>query len=233
MVKDKIKRVAAIAVTTSYGEGFLRAFNAQAPAKGLVISAVEKYGAQDLGVTAQVVRVMASKPDAVYIFSFGTPAVLPQAELIKRGYTGRIYQTQGIANADFLRVGAKSIEGTYVSLEPVMVAEQLPKNNPTKNAGMQYTQKYEAAYGPGTRSLFGSEAWTALNWLQATVPVALEHAKPGTPAFRQALRDALENMHEVVSPEGVFTMSPKNHNGIDSRGQVMVKVEDGKWKYIQ
>ncbi len=232
MVKDKIKRVAAIAVTTSYGEGFLRAFNAQAPAKGLVISAVEKYGAQDLGVTAQVVRVMASKPDAVYIFSFGTPGVLPQAELIKRGYKGRIYQTQGIANADFLRVGAKSIEGTYVSLEPVMVAEQLPKNNPTKNAGMQYTQKYEAAYGPGTRSLFGSEAWTALNWLQATVPVALEHAKPGTPAFRQALRDALENMHEVVSPEGVFTMSPKNHNGIDSRGQVMVQVEDGKWKYI-
>ena len=114
-----------------------------------------------------------------------------------------------------------------------MVAEQLPKNNPTKAAGMEYTKKYETAYGPGTRSLFGSEAWTALNWLQATVPVALQKAKPGTPAFRQALRDALENMHEVVSPEGVFTMSPENHNGIDSRGQVMVKVEDGKWKYIQ
>lgn len=233
MKKNHVKTVGAIAVTTSYGEGFLKAFSEQAPAKGLKISDVERYNAQDLGVTAQILRIMATKPDAVYIFSFGTPAVLPQAELVKRGYKGKIYQTHGIANADFLRVGGKSVEDTYLAVAPVLVAEQLPASDPTKKPGVEYVQKYEKAYGPGTRSLFGSTAWTALNWLQATVPVALDHAKPGTPAFRQALRDALENMHEVVSPEGVFTMSPKNHNGIDSRGQVMVKVENGKWKYIQ
>ncbi|MCI2808648.1 ABC transporter substrate-binding protein [Eoetvoesiella caeni] len=232
MVKNKVKTVAAIAVTTSYGEGFLKAFNAQAPAKHLQIAATERYGAQDLGVTAQVLRIMAAKPDAVYIFSFGTPAVLPQAELAKRGYKGKIYQTHGIANADFLRVGGKSVEGTYLAVAPVLVAEQLPASDSTKKQGMEYVKKYESQYGPGTRSLFGSTAWTALNWLQATVPVALRQAKPNTPEFRQALRDALENMHEVVSPEGVFNMSPGNHNGIDARGQVMVEIKDGKWKYI-
>ncbi|CAM5391122.1 ABC transporter substrate-binding protein [Eoetvoesiella caeni] len=232
MIKNKVKKVAAISVTTSYGEGFLKAFNAQAPTKGLTIISVEKYGAQDLGVTAQVIRTIAAKPDAVFIFSFGTPAVLPQAELLKRGYKGKIYQTQGVANADFLRVGAQSVEGTYIALAPVMVAEQLPESNPTKKIGMEYITKYEALYGPGSRSYFGTEAWTALNWLQATIPVALQKAKPGTPEFRQALRNALENMHDVVSPEGVFNMSPGNHNGIDARGQVMVEIKDGKWKYI-
>lgn len=232
MVQNKIKTVAAIAVTTSYGEGFLKAFNTQAPAKNLQIVASERYGAQDLGVTSQVLRVMAAKPDAVYIFSFGTPAVLPQAELVKRGYKGKIYQTHGIANADFLRVGGKSVEGTYLAVAPVLVAEQLPANDPTKKSGMDYVQKYEAQNGAGTRSLFGSTAWTALNWLQATVPVALKQAKPQTPEFRKALRDALENMHEVVSPEGVFNMNPGNHNGIDARGQVMVQIKDGKWQYI-
>lgn len=232
MVKNNVKTVAAIAVTTSYGEGFLKAFNNQAPAKHLKITATERYGAQDLGVTAQVLRVMAANPDAVYIFSFGTPAVLPQAELVKRGYKGKIYQTHGIANADFLRVGGKSVEGTYLAVAPVLVAEQLPDSDPTKKQGVEYVKKYEAQYGPGTRSLFGSTAWTALNWLQATVPVALKQAKPQTPEFRKALRDALEGMHEVVSPEGVFNMSASNHNGIDARGQVMVEIKDGKWKYI-
>jgi len=69
--------------------------------------------------------------------------------------------------------------------------------------------------------------------MQAAVPVAMKKAQPGTPEFRQALRDALENMSEVVSPEGVFNMSPANHNGLDARSQVMVRIEGGKWKLVQ
>jgi len=98
---------------------------------------------------------------------------------------------------------------------------------------VDYVTQYEDKYGEGTRSLFGSTAWTALNWLQATVPVALKQAQPGTPEFRAALRDALENMKEIVSPEGVFNMSKENHNGIDSRGQVVVEIKDGTWKLAQ
>ncbi len=230
MAANGVKKAGAIAVSTSYGNGFLNAFQEQATDHGIEISGVERYGAQDLGVTAQVLRLMAAKPDAVYILSFGTPAFLPQAELVKRGYKGKIYQTHGVANADFLRVGGADVEGTFLSVAPVLVAEQLPDTDPTKQAGVEYVTKYEGKYGAGTRSLFGSTAWTALNWLQAAVPVALKEAKPGTPEFRKALRDALENMKEVVSPEGVFNMTPENHNGIDSRGQVVVKIEDGQWK---
>lgn len=233
MAATGVKTAGAIAVSTSYGNGFLNAFNEQAEEHGVKISGVERYGAQDLGVTAQIVRLMAAKPDAIYILSFGTPAYLPQAELAKRGYKGKIYQTHGVANADFLRVGGKDVEGTFLSVAPVLVAEQLPDDDPTKEAGVEYVSKYEGQYGEGTRSLFGSTAWTALNWLEATVPVALKEAKPGTPEFRKALRDALENMDEVVSPEGVFNMTKEDHNGIDSRGQVVVTIEDGKWKLAQ
>ena len=115
----------------------------------------------------------------------------------------------------------------------MLVAEQLADNNPTKKPGVEYVTKYEGKHGAGTRSQFGSTAWTALNWLEATVPVALKKAKPGTPEFRAALRDALEGMKEVVSPEGVFNMSPSNHNGLDMRGQAMVRIEGGKWKLVQ
>ena len=232
MKAKKIRNVGVIAVTTSYGEGFLKAFNAQAPAAGIKVSATERIGAQDVSATSQVLKVMASNPDAVYIFSFGTPGATPHIELVKRGYKGAIYQTHGVANADFLRLGGKDVEGAYMAVAPVLVAEQLPAANPIRKPGLEYVNQYESKYGPNTRSQFGSTAWTALNWLQAAVPVALKKAQPGTPEFRQALRDALEGMHEVVSPEGVFNMSPTNHNGLDARAQVMVQVEGGKWKLV-
>lgn len=233
MTASKIRNVAVIAVTTSYGDGFLKAFSTQAPAAGIKVVATERIGAQDVSATSQILKVMASNPDAVYIFSFGTPGATPHIELVKRGYKGAIYQTHGVANADFLRVGGKDVEGAYMAVAPVLVAEQLPADNPIRRTALEYVTQYEAKHGANTRSQFGSTAWTALNWLQATVPVALKKAQPGTPEFREALRDALEGMKEVVSPEGVFNMSPANHNGLDARGQVMVRIDGGKWKLVQ
>jgi len=230
MVKHGVKKVAAIAVTTSYGEGFLKALRERAPARGITVVTAEQYNPADLSVTSQILKIQAANPDAVYILSFGTPGALPHLELVKRGYKGAIYQTHGVANAQFLKLGGRDLEGSFMAVAPVLVAEQLPDSNPTKAAGVDYATRYESRYGAGTRSLFGSTAWTALIWLQAAVPEALKKAQPGTPEFRSALRDALENMREVVTPEGVFTMSPGNHNGIDDRAQVMVRIENGGWK---
>ena len=233
MVKNHIKTVAALAVSTSYGETFLKTFKSMAPARGINVVASEQYSAADLTVTSQVLKMMASNPDAVYIFSFGTPGALPQFELVKRGYKGLVYQTHGVANGQFLKLGGKDVEGTYLAVAPVLVAEQLPDTHPTKKVGVEYVKRYEAQNGAGSRSLFGSTAWTALEWLQASVPAALKKAKPGTPEFRAALRDALEGMKEVVSPEGVFNMTPSNHNGIDERAQVLVRIEGGTWKLVK
>ena len=67
---------------------------------------------------AQVLKLVAAKPDAVLIAASGTPAALPQKALKERGYTGKIYQTHGVANNDFLRVGGKDVEGTLPAGRP-------------------------------------------------------------------------------------------------------------------
>ena len=56
-----------------------------------MLPSTEKYAPTDQSVTAQVLKVIAANPDAVYIFSAGTPGALPHVELVKRGYKGRIY----------------------------------------------------------------------------------------------------------------------------------------------
>ncbi len=193
---------------------------------------VERFARTDTSVTGQVLKVMASKPDAVLIAGSGTPAALPQKTLHERGYTGAFFQTHGVANLDFVRVGGKDVEGTILPAGPVLVADQLPDGTPTKAVGERYIPQYEAANGKGSASTFGAHAYDAGLLLQYAIPVALKTAKPGTPEFRSALRDALEGAHELVVTQGVMDMTPDNHNGFDDRARVMVTIKDGGWKLL-
>jgi len=226
----KGKSVATIGIATSYGEGFLKSFETIAAQRGFKVVATEKYNQTDPSVTAQVLKIITANPDAVYIFAAGTPGALPQIELAQRGYKGLVYQTQGVANNDFLRVGGKSLEGGYMTVAPVLVAEQLPESNPVKKAAVDFVQRFEKAQGPNSRSLFAATAWDALLIVQNAAREALKKGKPGTAAFRSALRDGIEGLHDFVGSEGVYTMSPADHNGVDSRSQVMVRIENGGWK---
>ncbi len=233
MVANGVKTVASIGITTSYGEGFLKALGTLAPARGIRQVATEKYAQTDASVTSQILKITAANPDAVYIFSAGTPGALPQIELAKRGYKGRVYQTQGVANADFLRVGGKDLDGAFMTVAPVLVAEQLPESVASRRPALDYVRRYEAANGANSRSLFGASAWTAYLWLDTAIPAALKSAQPGTPEFRAALRAALEGLRNVVTAEAVFNMSPTDHNGVDGRSQVMVRIENGGWKLVK
>ncbi len=230
LLKNKGKTLATIGVSNSYGDGFLKVTEQVAAAKGVKLVASEKYAPTDQTVTAQVVKILAANPDAVYIHSAGTPGALPQIELARRGYKGLVYQTQGVANNDFLRVGGKDLEGGYMTVAPVLVAEQLSDASPVKKPAADFVQRFEAKYGAGSRSLFAATMWDGLLIIQQAAAVAVKKAQPGTPEFRSAMRDAIEATREFVGSQGVFNMSPTDHNGVDQRSQVMVRIENGTWK---
>lgn len=231
MVDNGVKTAAFIGFADGYGEGWYQEFTKIAAIKGLQIVASERYNRTDTSVTGQVLKIVAAKPDAVLIAASGTPAVLPQKALKERGYAGKYYQTHGVANNDFLRVGGKDVEGTVLPAGPVLVATQLPASHPVRKSALDFIAKYEAAFGKGSVSTFGGHAWDAGQLLQHAVPVALKKAKPGTPEFRAALRDALEATKEMAGAHGVFNMSATDHLGLDQRARVMVKIENGAWKY--
>ncbi len=232
MVANGVKTVGFIGYSDGYGELWLREMNRAAAANGIKMVAVERYNRPDTSVTGQILKIMSKHPDAVLVAGSGTPAVLPEATLVEHGYKGRIYQTHGAANNDFLRVGGKTVEGTVLPVGPILVAEQLPDSNASKKVALNYIKLYEAAYGAGTRNAFGAHAWDAGLLLQRAIPVALKKAKPGTPAFREALREAMENVKDMPADHGVFTFSPTDHKGLDGRAVVMVRVENGAWKLL-
>lgn len=230
MADRGIKTVAFIGFNDAYGEGWYQEFTKYADTYKLKIVANERYGRADTSVTGQVLKIMAAKPDAVLVAGSGTPAAMPQVGLKERGYAGKFYQTHGVANNDFLRVGGKNVEGTYLPAGPMLVAAQLPDNNPIKKPSLMYIAKYETAHGKGSVATFGGHAWDAGLLLQNAVPAALKKAQPGTREFRAALRDALEATRDLVGVHGVFNMSPSDHLGFDQRARVMVQIDKGAWK---
>lgn len=233
MANSGVKTVAFIGFADAYGEGWFQEFTKAAELKRLKIVASERYARNDTSVTGQALKLMAAQPDAVLVAGSGTPAALPQKALKERGYTGKFYQTHGVANADFLRVGGKDVEGTFLPAGPVLVAAQLPDGHPVKKSAMAYVNAYEAANGKGTVSTFGAHAWDTGVLMTAAVPVALKKAKPGTPEFRAALRDALESVKELPGAHGIFNMSAKDHLGLDQRARVMVKIDNGAWSIVK
>lgn len=231
MAASGVKTAAYIGFSDAYGEGWAREFSKALELKKIQLVANERFSRTDTSVTGQVLKIMGAKPDAVLVGGSGTPAALPQKALKERGYAGKYYQTHGVANADFLRVGGKDVEGTLLPAGPVLVAAQLPASNPVRKSALEYIDAYEKAHGKGSVSTFGGHAWDAGLLLKAAVPVALNKAQPGTAEFRAALRDALEGTKNVAGAHGIFNMSPTDHLGLDQRARVMVKIENGTWKY--
>jgi branched-chain amino acid transport system substrate-binding protein len=229
MADAGIKTVAFIGFADAYGEGWFKEFSKLAELRKIKVVANERFARSDTSVTGQVLKIIGANPDAVLVAGAGTPAALPQKTLKERGYKGKIYQTHGVANNDFLRVCGKDCEGTWLPAGPLLVAEQLPASNPVKKSALAYKGLYEKAFGAGSVSTFGGHAWDAGLLFAAAVPQALKQAQPGTKEFRKAMRDALEKIQNLPVSHGIVNMGPADHLGLDQRSRVMVKIENGKW----
>jgi branched-chain amino acid transport system substrate-binding protein len=189
----------------------------------------ERYARLDTSVNSQVLKVIAAKPDAVVLGGSGTPGALPHTTLVERGYKGQIYHSAAVVNPDFLRIGGKALEGALVAAGPVVVVEQLPESNPIKKAGLDFAKAYDAKYGPGSRNSFSAYSWDAYLIADRAVAIAKTKAKPGTPEFRQALRDAMESTKELAGAQGIYTMSSTDHAGSDKRAVVLLLIQNGGW----
>lgn len=232
MKKNSVKTLGYIGFTDAYGEDWLKTITALLKDGNIALVATERFARNDTSVTGQVLKLISAHPDAILVGASGTPSALPAKALAERGFKGILYQTHGSATADYVRVGGKAAEGSILPVGPVVVAGQLPDSHPSKVIGIEYTGKYETAHGKGSVSAFGGMMFDAGQLIAAAVPEALKKGKPGTPEFRSALRDSLENLKDVVSVNGVYTMSPTDHFGHDERSRVLITVKDGHFQYL-
>lgn len=229
MKKMGVKTVGFLGYTDAYGELWLKAATAEAEKNGMKIVATERFARTDTSVTPQALKLTSANPDAMLVVASGSGAAMPEKAIVERGYKGKIYQTHAAATPDLVRIGGKDVEGTFVVSGPAVVAEQLPDSHPSKKASIDFVTKYEKAVGPNSRNQFAGHSYDFQIVMEKIVPVALKKAKPGTPEFRSALRDAMETMGRTVFSHGVMNWTKDDHWGYTNETGVMLEVKDGKF----
>ncbi len=232
MQQHDVKTIGYIGFSDGWGDQVLASTKASASADGIQILADERYARTDTTCEAQALKLISTHPQAVMMGNSATPAALPVVALRHRGYKGAIYGNHGIVSPAFIKVGGAAVEGVIAVTSPVVVADELPASNPIKPVATTFVKDYTAKLGGGVGP-FAGYSYDAFLLLQSAIPEALKAGKPGTEAFRVALRDALEKTHELVGVSGIYTMSPTDHNGQDARAAVLVEVKDGAWRAIQ
>lgn len=232
MVKRGVKTLGFVGTADPYGENWSKVMGALAEKNGIKVVANERFQRQDTSFTGQGLKVLMARPDAVLIAAPGSSAVMPQATLFDQGYKGQVYQTHGAALEQFLQLGGKKVEGTILAASLMLVLDEMPDSHPSKAIAQHYIDGYKQAYGQ-TPATFGANVYDAGLLLEKAIPVAEQKAQPGTPEFRTALRDALEQTHELPGTQGVYSMSAEDHSGFDTRGRELITVKDGHWTLLK
>src|SRR6266403_1161534 len=233
MKAHAIKTVGYIGYSDSYGDLWVNDFKAQAVPLGMTMVDEERFARPDTSVAGQTLKLVAANPDAVLIGASGTAAALPQTALRERGYKGLIYQTHGAASMDFIRIAGKAAEGVLMASGPVMSPETQPDSALTKKPGLALNTAYEAKYGPNSRSQFAGHSYDAFEVLKRVIPVALKSGKPGTPEFREGIRQAFLTEREIACSQGVYNFTEKDRYGLDDRSRIILTVKDGKYTPAQ
>ena len=224
-----VKTFGFLGYAAAYGEGWLKDMLPAATQAGIRLTTSERFGRADTSVTAQALKVIASQPDAILVVAAGSGAAMPHKALVERGYKGKIYQTSAAASRDLIRLGGKDVEGAYIVAGVALMPESLAPGHPSRKIGMDFVERYEKRFGEGSRNQAAAHTYNVPLILEKVVPVALRKGKPGTPAFRAALKEALENSGEIPTTHGVFRFTAEDRYGLSDDAAVMLKIANGNW----
>jgi branched-chain amino acid transport system substrate-binding protein len=225
MAKQKQKTFALLTVTDGFGSSGREQIKTLAAQKGFKIVADEVYGPKDTDMTAQLTKIRGIKPDA--IICWGTnpgPAVITK-NVKQLGIKTPLYMSHGVASKKYIELaGADAAEGVMLPAGKLAVYTMLPQNDPQVKLLREYEQAYKKNFGVEA-STFGGYAYDAF----LLVAGALKKAGPSA----EQIRNGIEQANKMVSISGVFTMSPKDHNGLNLSAFEMVRIVKGDWSLVK
>ena len=234
MKANNLKTIAFFGFADAFGDLMYNSLAKAIEGTDIKIVGNERYQRSDTSVTAQALKVVAAKPDAIMLGGTGTPGALPALAIRDRGFKGTVYGNHGMISADFLRVAGKAADGIICPTGPVTVAAQLPESNPIRKVALAYEAEYQKVNGAAPTDSFaayGFDGWLAL--ADAAKRALATDAKPGTPEFHKAARDALFSTKELVGTQGVYNFKPDDSYWVDDRARVMVKIENGGYELLK
>ena len=114
---------------------------------------------------------------------------------------------------------------------PVIVAEQLPDDHYAKKISLVFRDAFQKANGVPSTDAFSAYAFDAWLIFSDAAKRAKAKAKPGTPEFHDALRDALFSVKDLAGTQGDLHLHAGLELWVDERALVLVRLQNGTWVY--
>lgn len=224
MAEEGHERMALARDASGYGEGVQELFAELGEPLGIEVVTVESFAPDESDFTAQMVNLRNAEPDAVVIWGIPPAASLAQVGYRQLGLEAAVYQSHGIGNQVFLDSAGDAADGLIAPLGRMLVADQLPEDDPQREVVTQFIADFEETYGE-TPSTFAGHAYDG--FMIAVDAIREVGTDPNE------LRDAIENVADWPGISGVFTMTPDDHSGLSKEALVMVTVENGAWQLAE
>jgi len=223
-----VKTVADIRDNGPFGADVAANLKAAVGAVGMKIIDEELYTQTDTDMTAQVTRVRAAKPDAIFDMSSNPP---PGAIIAKKIYelgmkqpivVGTNLQTSAFAGL----AGNAAGQILYIGLKASVSGEG--SNNPLAANLKAFRAEFEKI-DPGVE-VVALSATCADSILLTQVAAKSLGAKA---LDHEALLHALESLKDVAGIQGYWTFSPTSHESSLKSGIALLKYDHGKWLQAQ
>ncbi len=208
---------------SGFGEGVQEMFDEIGADAGISVVAAEKFAPDATDFTAQMVNLRDADADVNVIWGIPPAAGLAQKAYRQLGIDTPVMQSHGIGNQVFLDTAGESADGLIAPLGRLVVADQLPDEDPQKEVITEFIEDYTEKYdmGPSTFSGHAYDGWKLA--IDALTEAGTDKA---------AIRDHLEQVTDFVGISGIFTMTPEDHSGLSSEALQLVTVEDGSWTLL-
>lgn len=210
---------------SGFGEGVEAYIQELAAPRGIEVVASEKFAPDATDFTAQMVNLRQAGADVNIIWGIPPAAALAQQAYRRLGLEAPVMHSFGIGSQVFLDTAGPSAEGVLAALPKLLVVEQLPEDDPSKEVIMEFIAQYSAAYDGEKPNNFAGIAFDAYKIATA----GLEEV--GTD--KAALRDYIENVEGLHGVNGTFNITPQDHAGLAKEDLQLVTVEGGTWKLAE
>ena len=222
VMKEKdIKKIGVITSNDGFGIAGGKQVADLAGTCGVEIVISEAYDKQETDLTGVLTKVKGQEVSAVVNWTVAPAQGMVAKNMKQIGFDVPLFQSHGYGNPKYIAPSGEAANGTIFPCGRLLIADQLPEDNPQKKLLVEYKKDYEAKYKEDV-STFGGHAYDA-------ILVLVEGIKKAKSTDTDKVREAIENIKGLVGTAGVFNFSKQDHNGLDMNAFEMLTVKDEKF----
>ncbi len=202
---------------------------------GITIVDDQTFNEGDTSMQSQLTHIGGTDAEAVVCWDTDKGSAIVALDMQTLQMEIPLFCSHGIANMAFINAAGDAANGVIFPAGKLIIADDIPADDPQKEVLTQYRDDYEAIYGNGTINTFGGHAWDALQMVVMSLDeLPLEDPYASDESLRltrAAVRDNIEQITNFIGISGIFDMSSDNHLGMQPGSLAMIEIVDGKWTW--